>query len=37
MVYARSEDSSDFLTSMGEIPVGTAIATGALVLPPLSR
>jgi hypothetical protein len=37
MVYARSEDSSDFLTSMGEVPVGTAIATGALVLPPLSR
>jgi hypothetical protein len=37
MVYARAEDASDFLTAMGEYPVGTAIATGALVLPPLSR
>jgi hypothetical protein len=37
MVYARAEDTSDFLSSMGEVPVGTAVATGALVLPPLSR
>ena len=37
MVYARSEDGSDFLTSRGEVQVGTAVATGALVLPPLSR
>lgn len=37
MVYARSEAGSDFLTSMGELPVGTAVATGALVLPRLSR
>jgi len=34
MVYARSDEHSDFLTSLGEVPVGTAIATGALVLPP---
>jgi hypothetical protein len=37
MVYARAADDSDFLTSMGELPVGTAVATGALVLPPLAR
>jgi hypothetical protein len=37
MVYARAEDNSDFLSSMGELQVGTPIATGALVLPPLSR
>ena len=37
MVYERSEDGSDFLTSIGELPVGTAVATGALVLPPLAR
>jgi hypothetical protein len=37
MVYERSDDNSDFLTSMGELQVGTAVATGALVLPPLSR
>ncbi|HEX8113122.1 MAG TPA: hypothetical protein VF516_35570, partial [Kofleriaceae bacterium] len=37
MVYARAEDDSDFLTAITELPVGTAVATGALVLPPLSR
>ncbi len=37
LVYARSEQNSDFLTSMGEVQVGAAVATGALVLPPLSR
>lgn len=37
MMYQRAEDDSDFLTAMGELPVGTPIATGALVLPPLSR
>jgi len=37
MMYQRAEDDSDFLTAMGELPVGTAVATGALVLPPLSR
>jgi hypothetical protein len=37
MVYARAEDTSDFLSSVGELSVGTAVATGALILPPLSR
>jgi hypothetical protein len=37
MMYQRAEDDSDFLTAMGELPVGTAVATGALILPPLSR
>jgi hypothetical protein len=37
MVYARAEDNSDFLTSLGEVPVGAAIATGALILPRLAR
>jgi hypothetical protein len=37
MMYQRAEDDSDFLTAMGELPVGTSVATGALVLPPLSR
>jgi hypothetical protein len=37
MIYARAEHNSDFLTSMGELQVGAALATGALVLPPLSR
>lgn len=33
MVYARSEGASDFLTSVREVPVGAAMAVGALVLP----
>lgn len=37
MVYARAEADSDFLTAMTELPVGTAIAAGALILPPLAR
>jgi hypothetical protein len=37
MIYQRAEDDSDFLTAIGELPVGTAVATGALVLPLLSR
>jgi hypothetical protein len=35
MIHARSDDDSDFLTSMREVPVGAAMATGALLLPPL--
>jgi hypothetical protein len=35
--YARSERDSDFLTLLSELPVGTARASGALLLPPLSR
>lgn len=35
MVYARSDDASDFLTSIRELAVGAPMATGALVLPPL--
>lgn len=35
MVYARSEDDGDFLSPLGEVPVGAAVATGALILPPL--
>jgi hypothetical protein len=37
MLYQRAQDNSDFLTAMGELPVGTAVATGALILPPLAR
>jgi hypothetical protein len=37
MVYARSDEDSDFLSSLGELPVDAAVATGALVLPPLGR
>jgi len=35
MVYARSDDASDFLAPVREFPVGAAMATGALLLPPL--
>jgi hypothetical protein len=34
-IYERTE--GDFLTFMSEVPVGTAKAAGALLLPPLSR
>jgi len=34
MTYVRGDDS-DFLTSIGEVAVGTPMAIGALVLPPL--
>ena len=37
MVYARADEDSDFLTSLNEVPVETAVASGALVLPPLAR
>ena len=37
LVYGRAEDHSDFLALLNQIPVGTASATGALVLPALSR
>ena len=33
--YARSNNTGDFLTLMNEIQVGTAIATGAMLLPSL--
>jgi hypothetical protein len=33
MVYAHADEGSDFLTSIREVAVGTAMATGALVLP----
>jgi hypothetical protein len=35
MVYTRSDEDSDFLTSIREVAVGSAMATGALVLPPV--
>jgi hypothetical protein len=35
LVYTRSDEDSDFLTSIREIAVGSAMATDALVLPPL--
>jgi len=35
LAFHRAE--GDFLTPMGELPVGTALAAGALLLPPLSR
>jgi len=35
MVYTRSDEDSDFLTSIREVAVGSPMATGALVLPPL--
>ncbi|HKE20246.1 MAG TPA: hypothetical protein VKB80_35475 [Kofleriaceae bacterium] len=37
MVYERFGEHSDFMSSVGEIAVGTTAATGALLLPPLSR
>jgi hypothetical protein len=36
-IYARADAGSDFLTLLREWPVGTAAATGALLLPSLSR
>ena len=35
--YARAEHDGDFLTLLGEYPLGTARASGALLLPPLSN
>jgi hypothetical protein len=35
MIYARADEGSDFLAPVHEFPVGAAMATGALVLPPL--
>lgn len=35
LTFHRTE--GDFVASIGEIPVGTALAAGALLLPPLSR
>jgi hypothetical protein len=37
LVYGRAEDNSDFLALVNQIPLGTAAATGALLLPILSR
>ena len=35
MVYAHSDEDSDFLTSIREVAVGSPMATGALLLPPV--
>jgi hypothetical protein len=35
MVYARSDEGSDFLTAVREVAVGSPMATGALLLPPV--
>jgi hypothetical protein len=35
MVHARSDEGSDFLTSIREVAVGSPMATGALLLPPV--
>ena len=35
--YARADDDGDFLTLVSEFPIGSAKATGALLLPPVSR
>ena len=37
LVYARSENDSDFLTLVNQFPAGAATASGALLLPALSR
>ena len=37
LVYSRSESNSDFLALVNQIPLGTASANGALLLPALSR
>jgi len=35
MVYARSDKDSDFLSSVREVAIGSPMATGALLLPPV--
>lgn len=35
MVYTRSDEDSDFLTPVRELAVGSPMATGALLLPPI--
>ena len=35
--YARSRDGGDFLTAMTELPLGAPVATGVLILPPVSK
>jgi hypothetical protein len=37
LVYARAEDDSDFLTLVSQFPIGAATASGALLLPALSK
>ena len=37
LVYARADEDSDFLTLVNEFPIGAATASGALLLPALSR
>ena len=37
LTYSRSDEGSDFLSLVRESPVGSAHATGALILPRLSR
>jgi hypothetical protein len=37
LVYGRSDEDGDFLTLLNQIPLGTSAATGALLLPGISR
>ena len=37
VLLAFHRTAGDFLTPIGEIPVGTALAAGALLLPAISR
>jgi len=37
IVYGRAEEDGDFLTLVNQFPLGTASATGALLLPAISR
>ncbi len=37
LIYSRAEDNSDFLVPLNAFPLGTANATGALLLPPASK
>jgi hypothetical protein len=37
LVYVRAADDSDFLTLVSQFPLGAATATGALLLPALSK
>jgi hypothetical protein len=37
LVYGQAGNDSDFLAPVNQIPLGTAAATGALLLPALSR
>jgi len=37
LIYSRAEDNSDFLAPLSQFPLGAASATGALLLPPVSK